>query len=63
MTYMALCIKNCLKIFFFGTNQLGMMKYDVGHRGLEAFELCSNDDPNLSELSVKRSDLFPYNEK
>ena len=52
---------NTLKIFFSGTKRPMVLKVCMQHRVLEYFQVCSNDDPELTlTYFTARSNLIPY---
>ena len=51
----------CPYIFFSGTKRPMTLKVGMQHRVLEYYQVCSNDDPELSlTYFTTRSDLVPY---
>ena len=53
--------KNLKKIFFSGTKRPVTLKVGMQHRVLKYFQICSNDDPELTlTYFMARSNLIPY---
>ena len=48
--------KNLKKIFFSGTKRPMILEVGRQHLGARYYQICSNDDPGLTE----RSNLVPY---
>ena len=53
-------VKN-LKIFFSGTKRPMTLKVGMHHRVLKYYQVCSNDDPELTLIYfMARSNFVPY---
>ena len=61
MATMAIYAKQTFKVFFSGTERLMNLKLCMQHRGLEYYQVCSNDAPGLTlTYFTARSNLVPY---
>ena len=61
MAAMPIYCKNLKKIFFSGTEWPMILKHGTQHWGLKYYEICSNDDPELTlTFFTARSNLVPY---
>ena len=61
MAAISIFSKNLKKIFFSGTKMPMTLKLDMQHRVLEYYQVCSNDDPELTlTYFTARSNLVPY---
>ena len=61
MATMPIYGKKLKKIFFSGTKRPMNLKIGMQHRVLEYFQICSNDDPELTlTYFTARSNLIPY---
>ena len=50
---------NALQIIFFKTSKLITFKLGIHYRGLRSYNVCSNDDPNLTLIYfMARSNLL-----
>ena len=60
MAAMPIYGKNPLKIFFFRTRRPVTLGLDMYHWGCGAYQVCSNDDPELTlTYLTSRSNLLP----
>ena len=61
MAAMPIYDKNLTTIFFFRTKRPMTLKVCMQHRILKYFQVCSNDDPELTlTYFTARSNLIPY---
>ena len=58
MAAMPIYGKNPKKIFFFGTNGLMTLKHGMHHEVLEYYQVCSNDDPELTLTYLRQGQIW-----
>ena len=58
MATMRIYSKNLKKIFFFPTKRLMTLKVDMHHWVLEYYQVCSNDDPELTLTYLRQGQIW-----
>ena len=60
MAAMRIYSKNLKKIFFFPTKRLMTLKVDMHHWVLEYYQVCSNDDPELTLTYLRQGQIWSF---